>query len=75
MPAGWSYEAAATLPCAGVTAWHALFVAAAGRIAGDVPVPLAHPRSLGELDAAMASATAGRVRELLALDREPEDPR
>ena len=24
MPAGWSYEAAATLPCAGVTAWNAL---------------------------------------------------
>ncbi len=24
MPAGWSYEQAATLPCAAVTAWHAL---------------------------------------------------
>lgn len=25
IPAGWSFEDAATLPCAGLTAWHALF--------------------------------------------------
>jgi NADPH:quinone reductase-like Zn-dependent oxidoreductase len=35
MPAGLSFEAAATLPCAGVTAYHALFEAARLR-AGDV---------------------------------------
>lgn len=28
IPEGWSFEEAATLPCAGVTAWHALFEAA-----------------------------------------------
>lgn len=28
VPEGWSYEQAATLPCAGVTAWNALFEAA-----------------------------------------------
>jgi hypothetical protein len=42
---------------------------------GEVAVPLAHPRSLGDLDVAMASATATRVRELLALDGTPEDRR
>jgi NitT/TauT family transport system ATP-binding protein len=46
-----------------------------GRIVGEVAVPLAHPRSLGDLDAGAASATATRVRELLALDETPEDPR
>jgi NitT/TauT family transport system ATP-binding protein len=46
-----------------------------GRIVGDVPVPIAHPRSLVDLDAAMASATSTRVRELLALDESPEDRR
>ncbi len=44
-----------------------------GRIVGDVPVPLDHPRSLVDLDVAIASATATRVRELLALDETPED--
>jgi NitT/TauT family transport system ATP-binding protein len=39
-----------------------------GRIIGDVPDPLAHPRSLGDLDASLASATATHVRELLAID-------
>jgi NitT/TauT family transport system ATP-binding protein len=39
-----------------------------GRIVGDVPDPLAHPRSLVDLDASLASTTAIRVRELLALD-------
>jgi NitT/TauT family transport system ATP-binding protein len=39
-----------------------------GRIVGDVPDPLAHPRNLDDLDASLASATATRVRELLALD-------
>lgn len=34
-PEGWSFEQAATLPCAGVTAWHALHVASTVR-AGDV---------------------------------------
>lgn len=46
-----------------------------GRIVGDVPVPLAHPRSLVDLDAAIASVTATRVRELLALDEPPEEQR
>lgn len=31
IPDGWSFEEAATLPCAGVTAWHALFEAASTR--------------------------------------------
>ncbi len=34
VPAGWSFEEAATLPCAGVTAWQALFETASVR-AGD----------------------------------------
>lgn len=39
-----------------------------GRIVGDVPDVLAHPRDLTDLDAGLASATATRVRELLGLD-------
>ena len=39
-----------------------------GRIVGDVPDPLAHPRGLDDLDARLASTTSARVRELLALD-------
>jgi NitT/TauT family transport system ATP-binding protein len=39
-----------------------------GRIVGDVPDPLAHPRDLADLDAGLASTTAARIRELLALD-------
>jgi NitT/TauT family transport system ATP-binding protein len=39
-----------------------------GRVVGDVPDTLVHPRDLLALDAGRASATATRVRELLALD-------
>jgi NitT/TauT family transport system ATP-binding protein len=39
-----------------------------GRIVGDVPDLIAHPRDLTDLDAELASATATRVRGLLALD-------
>jgi NitT/TauT family transport system ATP-binding protein len=39
-----------------------------GRIVGEVPDTLAHPRDLLALDAGLASATATRVREMLALD-------
>jgi hypothetical protein len=35
---------------------------------GDIPDTLAHPRDLLALDADLASATATRVREMLALD-------
>jgi NitT/TauT family transport system ATP-binding protein len=41
-----------------------------GRVVGDVADPLAHPRKLSDLDADLASATAARVRALLALDDE-----
>jgi NitT/TauT family transport system ATP-binding protein len=39
-----------------------------GRIVGDVPDPMAHPRELADLDAEVASAAAARVRALLTLD-------
>ncbi|HEX7472259.1 MAG TPA: ABC transporter ATP-binding protein [Candidatus Limnocylindrales bacterium] len=39
-----------------------------GRIVGDVPDPLGHPRGIDDLDAGMASGAASRVRELLAVD-------
>lgn len=39
-----------------------------GGIVGEVRDPLAHPRDLADLEAAVASATARSVRDLLALD-------
>jgi NitT/TauT family transport system ATP-binding protein len=39
-----------------------------GRIVGEVPDLIAHPRDLADLDAELAAITAARVRALLALD-------
>ena len=39
-----------------------------GRIVGDVPDPLGHPRGIDDLDAGLVSGAATRVRELLATD-------
>ncbi len=39
-----------------------------GRVVGDVPDLIAHPRDLADLDTEGASATATQVRALLALD-------
>jgi NitT/TauT family transport system ATP-binding protein len=40
-----------------------------GRVVADIPVPLARPRDLRDLDAAVVSATAGRIRAHL---RDPD---
>ena len=42
-----------------------------GRIVGEVPVPIGHPRQLADLDADLAAATTASVRALLALDDTP----
>jgi NitT/TauT family transport system ATP-binding protein len=45
-----------------------------GHVVADIPVPLARPRALGDLDAAVVSETAHEIRRYLGEPREPSAP-
>lgn len=71
VPSRWSFEQAATLPCAGVTAWNALFVAASLKVGDRVLVQgtggvsivaLQLARAAGATVIATSSSAAKRAR-------------
>ncbi len=72
VPAGWSFEEAATLPCAGVTAWNALYGDRVVRAGDLVVVQGSGGVSVFALQLAVAAgaqvaATSGSARKLEAL--------
>src|SRR5215813_7205137 len=67
IPEGLSYEEAACLPCAGVTAWHALMHAGRPLTAGDTVLALG--RSLGASDGINYRTTPEWDQEVLMLTR------